>query len=88
MADVFVVGSINQDFVLKVEKRPETGRDCNRRRNLSSTTVAKARTRPPPLPLLGASVGMLGRVGDDGLGEPAGRGAARERRRHGPYRSC
>ncbi len=25
MAEVFVVGSINQDFVLKVERRPKPG---------------------------------------------------------------
>lgn len=68
MADVFVAGSVNQDFVLKVGRRPEPGE-----------TVTDAKLLPHPggkganqavaAALLGAKVTLLGRVGADNFGE-------------------
>ncbi len=69
MADVFVVGSINQDFVLKVEKRPEPGETVTDA-ELILHNGGKGANQAAAAALLGASVAMLGRVGDDGLGEP------------------
>ena len=69
MADVFVVGSINQDFVLKVERRPEPGETVTDA-ELLLHNGGKGANQAAAAALLGASVEMLGRVGDDGLGEP------------------
>jgi ribokinase len=69
MADVFVLGSINQDFVLKVERRPEPGETVTNA-ELSTHNGGKGANQAAAAALLGASVTFLGRVGDDEFGEP------------------
>lgn len=69
MTDVFVVGSINQDFVLKVDRRPEPGETVTGA-ELSLHDGGKGANQAAAAALLGASVAMLGRVGDDDLGGP------------------
>ena len=68
MTDVFVVGSINQDFVLKVERRPEPGETVTDA-VLSTHHGGKGANQAAAAARLGASVAMLGRVGDDEFGE-------------------
>lgn len=69
MADVFVVGSINQDFLLKVEQRPQPGETVTDA-ELSQHNGGKGANQAAAAALLGASVTMLGRVGADELGGP------------------
>jgi ribokinase len=69
VADVFVVGSINQDFVLSVERRPEPGETVTEAQ-LSRGNGGKGANQAAAAALLGAGVTFLGRVGDDGFGEP------------------
>lgn len=69
MVDIFVVGSINQDFVLKVSRRPEPGETVTDA-SLSLHNGGKGANQASAAALLGASVAMLGRIGDDNLGEP------------------
>ncbi|MBA2533681.1 MAG: ribokinase [Rubrobacter sp.] len=69
VADVFVVGSINQDFVLNVERRPEPGETVTDAQ-LSKGNGGKGANQAAAAALLGAQVAFLGRVGDDGFGEP------------------
>lgn len=69
MADVFVMGSINQDFVLKVERRPEPGETVTDA-VLSTHNGGKGANQAAAAALLGGSVVLLGRVGDDGFGGP------------------
>src|SRR5215211_6559275 len=69
MADVFVLGSINQDFVLKVERRPEPGETVTNA-ELSTHNGGKGANQAAAAALLGASVTFLGRVGDDEFGGP------------------
>ena len=69
MADVFVIGSINQDFVLNVERRPEPGETVTDAQ-LSKGNGGKGANQAAAAALLGAQVAFLGRVGDDGFGEP------------------
>ena len=69
MADVFVLGSINQDFVLKVERRPEPGETVTNA-ELSTGNGGKGANQAAAAALLGASVTFLGRVGDDEFGGP------------------
>ena len=69
MADVFVVGSINQDFVLNVERRPEPGETVTNAQ-LSKGNGGKGANQAAAAALLGAEVTFLGRVGNDGFGEP------------------
>jgi ribokinase len=69
VVDVFVVGSINQDFVLSVERRPEPGETVTEAQ-LSKSNGGKGANQAAAAALLGAGVKFLGRVGDDGLGEP------------------
>jgi ribokinase len=69
MTDVFVMGSINQDFVLKVERRPEPGETVTDA-VLSTHNGGKGANQAAAAALLGASVVFLGRVGDDGFGGP------------------
>ena len=69
LTDVFVVGSINQDFVLKVERRPEPGETVTDA-HLSTHNGGKGANQAAAAALLGASVSFLGRVGDDEFGEP------------------
>jgi ribokinase len=77
VAEVFVVGSINQDFVLKVERRPEPGETVTDAL-LSKGNGGKGANQAAAAALLGASVVFLGRVGGDGFGE---RWYGRSRRR-------
>jgi ribokinase len=69
MAEVFVMGSINQDFVLKVERRPKPGETVTDA-VLSTHNGGKGANQAAAAALLGASVALLGRVGDDGFGGP------------------
>jgi ribokinase len=69
MAEVFVLGSINQDFVLKVERRPQPGETVTNA-ELSTHNGGKGANQAAAAALLGASVTFLGRVGDDEFGEP------------------
>jgi len=69
MDDVFVMGSINQDFVLKVERRPRPGETVTDA-VLSTHNGGKGANQAAAAALLGASVTFLGRVGDDGFGGP------------------
>jgi ribokinase len=69
VADVFVVGSINQDFVMYVERRPEPGETVTDAQ-LSKGNGGKGANQAAAAALLGAGVIFLGRVGDDGFGEP------------------
>ena len=69
MSEVFVVGSINQDFVLKVERRPSPGETVTDA-TLSLHNGGKGANQAAAAALLGASVTFLGRVGDDDLGGP------------------
>ncbi|MGF1471175.1 MAG: ribokinase [Rubrobacteraceae bacterium] len=69
MADILVVGSINQDFVLNVEQRPKPGETVTDAR-LSQHNGGKGANQAAAAAFLGASVAMLGRVGDDHLGGP------------------
>src|SRR4028119_867499 len=72
MAEVFVVGSINQDFVLKVERRPKPGETVTDA-VLSTHNGGKGANQAAAAALLGGSVALLGRVGDDGFGGALGR---------------
>jgi ribokinase len=69
MVDVFVLGSINQDFVLKVERRPKPGETVTNA-ELSTHNGGKGANQAAAAAFLGASVAFLGRVGDDEFGEP------------------
>jgi ribokinase len=69
VADVFVVGSINQDFVLNVQRRPEPGETVTDAQ-LSKGNGGKGANQAAAAALLGAETTFLGRVGDDGFGEP------------------
>ena len=75
MAKVFVVGSINQDFVLKVERRPEPGETVTDAL-LSKGNGGKGANQAAAAALLGVAVVFLGRVGGDGFGEPLVRALA------------
>jgi ribokinase len=75
VSDVFVVGSINQDFVLGVERRPAPGETVTDAR-LATHNGGKGANQAAAAALLGASVTFLGRVGDDGFGEPLVRSLA------------
>jgi ribokinase len=69
VTDVFVLGSINQDFVLKVERRPNPGETVTNA-ELSTGSGGKGANQAAAAALLRASVTFLGRVGDDEFGEP------------------
>jgi ribokinase len=69
VSDVFVLGSINQDFVLRVERRPNPGETVTNA-ELSTHNGGKGANQAAAAAFLGASVAFLGRVGDDGFGEP------------------
>jgi len=75
---VFVVGSINQDYVLSVERRPKPGETLGGA-SLAVHPGGKGANQAVAAALLGARVALLGRVGDDPAGaslraELAGRG--------------
>ena len=67
MAGVFVVGSINQDFVLKVERRPEPGETVTGA-ELALFPGGKGGNQAIAAARLGADVALLGRVGEDPFG--------------------
>ena len=69
VTDVFVLGSINQDFVLRVERRPNPGETVTNA-ELSTHNGGKGANQAAAAAFLGASVTILGRVGDDEFGEP------------------
>ena len=75
MSGVFIVGSINQDFVLGVERRPAPGETVTDAR-LAIYNGGKGANQAAAAALLGASVTFLGRVGDDGFGGPLVRSLA------------
>ena len=75
MAGVFVVGSINQDFVLSVERRPAPGETVTDAR-LATHNGGKGANQAATAAILGASVAFLGRVGDEGFGGPLVRSLA------------
>jgi ribokinase len=75
VADVFVAGSINQDFVLRVKRRPAPGETVTDAR-LATHNGGKGANQSAAAALLGASVAFLGRVGDDGFGGPLVRSLA------------
>jgi ribokinase len=64
---VFVVGSINQDFVLRLERRPEPGETVTDA-ELSLHPGGKGANGAIAAARLGAEVGMFGRVGEDAFG--------------------
>jgi ribokinase len=68
LAGVFVVGSINQDFVLRVERRPEPGETVTDA-ELSLFPGGKGANQAIAAARLGAEVMMLGRVGEDTFGQ-------------------
>jgi ribokinase len=57
LVDVFVLGSINQDFVLKVERRPNSGETITNA-ELSSHNGGKGANQAAAA-LLGASVAFM-----------------------------
>lgn len=67
MTGVFVVGSINQDFVLKVERRPEPGETVTGA-ELALFPGGKGGNQAIAAARLGADVAILGRVGEDPFG--------------------
>lgn len=67
MNGVFVVGSINQDFVLRLERRPEPGETVTGA-ELSLFPGGKGANAAVAAARLGARVTMLGRVGEDAFG--------------------
>ena len=67
MGGVFVVGSINQDFVLRVERRPVPGETITDA-ELSLYPGGKGANQAVAAARLGARVAMFGRVGEDGFG--------------------
>lgn len=67
MAGVFVVGSINQDFVLRLERRPEPGETVTDA-ELTLLPGGKGANQTVAAARLGADVAMLGRVGEDAFG--------------------
>lgn len=68
MGGVFVVGSINQDFVLAVERRPEPGETVTDA-ELTLLPGGKGANAAIAAARLGAEVSMLGRVGEDAFGQ-------------------
>lgn len=67
MADVLVVGSINQDFVLRADRRPEPGETVTGAA-LSLHAGGKGANQAAAVASLGADARMVGRVGKDEFG--------------------
>ena len=68
MAGVFVVGSINQDFILRVERRPDPGETVTGA-ELSLFPGGKGANQAIAAARLGAEVAMFGRVGEGPFGQ-------------------
>ena len=68
MSGIFVVGSVNQDFVLRLTRRPEPGETVTGA-ELSLFPGGKGANSAVAAARLGARVAMLGRVGEDAFGE-------------------
>ncbi len=68
MTDVFVASSINQDFVLRLERRPEPGETVTDA-ELGLYGGGKGANQAVAAALLGSRAAMLGRVGADGFGK-------------------
>ncbi len=83
MDKVFVVGSVNQDFVLKVSRRPGLGETVTDA-DLFSHPGGKGANQAVAAALLGARVTMLGRVG----GDPFGKALLRNLQDKGVDTSC
>jgi ribokinase len=67
VAEIFVAGSINQDFVLRVERRPRPGETLTGA-VLSLHAGGKGANQAVAAALLGGSVAFLGRMGEDPFG--------------------
>src|SRR5215211_4165409 len=67
MGALFVLGSINQDFVLRLERRPRPGETVTGA-ELSLHPGGKGANGAVAAARLGAEVAMLGRVGEDAFG--------------------
>jgi ribokinase len=67
VSGVFVVGSINQDFVLRLERRPKPGETVTDA-ELTLLPGGKGANQAVAAARLGADVRMLGRVGEDAFG--------------------
>jgi ribokinase len=67
LGGVFVVGSINQDFLLRLERRPEPGETVTDAA-LTLLPGGKGANQAVAAARLGADVAMLGRVGEDAFG--------------------
>lgn len=68
MTEVFVAGSVNQDFVLKVRRRPEPGETLTNA-SLTPHPGGKGANQAVAAALLGAKVTLLGCVGEDNFGK-------------------
>ena len=68
MAGVFVIGSINQDFILRVERRPEPGETVTDA-ELTLFPGGKGANQAVAAARLGAEVTIFGRVGEDPFGK-------------------
>ncbi|MCW2940982.1 MAG: ribokinase [Actinomycetia bacterium] len=66
--EVVVVGSVNTDLVVRVDRRPAAG-ETVLGSDLATYPGGKGANQAVAAALLGGRVGFLGRVGDDGNGE-------------------
>ncbi len=67
MLDVFVVGSINTDFIVRVERRPAPG-ETLAGSDLITAPGGKGGNQATAIGRLGGSVALLARVGEDSRG--------------------
>ena len=86
--ELTVVGSINLDFVARMERLPAPGRDRARRTQFERYPGGKGANQAVAAARMGAKVRMIGAVGDDALADEALAGLVEagvelERRAHG-----